>query len=263
MSLFKISALISLLILIYSQGAAQFNQLNCSDFVEYTVKFGDTLKSISAKFGSSEFKDLIIYSNRNSMSEADGLSPGQILNIPYKIFHFNNSGESIQSVLLNPYCGEFDGQFKGNFTRLPTIDEDTTDTSNFSLEEFRSAFEEVIKQKEKSNTKNEDVNQDPVLNFDALVLDETRSKMGRDFYELFYQKWKTPPEASDITLTITEQPSPGLGSVIIIKLDYDQVFSVRLQPRYEYIEAVSQQAVTECYNIIQNQLQVRKQLTGY
>ncbi len=50
------------------------------------------------------------------------------------------------------------------------------------------------------------------------MLDETITKLGRDFYELFYGSWQVPPGAKRFTITISEQPSPSLGTIVNVRL---------------------------------------------
>ena len=127
------------------------------------------------------------------------------------------------------------------------------------LEQFRDAFQNAIGKKGTQ----EKAEQDPALELGGFVLDETRSKLARDFYALFYQNWQAPEEASNFTITISEQPSIGIGTQINVKIDYEQVYSARLQPKYEYIEAVSEQAVARCREILRQKAEVRQQLSGF
>ncbi len=76
-----------------------------------------------------------------------------------------------------------------------------------------------------------------------LVIDETRSKGGRDFYELFYRQWKAPQNAAELTVTIRELPSRGLGSQLQIDVNGEILLQPFIQPRLEYIEAVAEQVV--------------------
>jgi hypothetical protein len=46
-------------------------------------------------------------------------------------------------------------------------------------------------------------------------------------------------------------------------LDYKVIFNARLQPKYEYIDALSQQAVSRTQQIMQQQTSVKQQLSGY
>ncbi len=81
------------------------------------------------------------------------------------------------------------------------------------------------------------------LEIDGLIVDETLSKIGRDFYDYFYSRWQAPPDAVNFTVTITEQPVPGLGTRVLVKVNDELVFQAQLQPREELIENAAQQAI--------------------
>lgn len=74
------------------------------------------------------------------------------------------------------------------------------------------------------------------LEIDGLILDETRSKIGRDFYELFYNRWNPPTGAKDFLITIREMPSRGLGARVSIEVNENVVLYRFLQPRSGLIE---------------------------
>lgn len=81
----------------------------------------------------------------------------------------------------------------------------------------------------------------------GLVVDETLTRFGRDFYELFYREWEAPAGVVSYTLLVQEQPLPGLSTLITIRLDSEIVYQARLQPGEEYREAVVQQALQTTY----------------
>lgn len=146
---------------------------------------------------------------------------------------------------------------------ISQADADSTQDSQ-DLKKFRKLFDEIVETEKTATSQQKDsVQQDPALQLGGFVLDETRSKMGRNFYELFYQNWEAPENAGNYTLTITEQPSIGRGTMVTIKIDYERVFNARLQPRYNYIEAVSEQAVARAQEIMKEKVSVKEQLTGY
>jgi curli production assembly/transport component CsgE len=130
------------------------------------------------------------------------------------------------------------------------------------LQLFREAFKKVIKQQQKIKQKKK-VKKDPTLDLGVLIFNKTRSRMGQQFYHLFYSNWKPPKDAGNATITISEKPTPGLGSLVAIKIGYQKVFRARLQPRRQYIKALSKMAVKRCRKIIQQQAKVRQQLSGY
>ncbi len=232
-----------------------FGQLSV-DRTTYTVKYGDTLPGIAVQLGDRDFQKIIFHTNIETLQAyelGEPLKPGIVLEIPNQI-------------TLSP-------SFAYSADQAATADSSVVsgDSRKGDLEKFRSLFKEVVEKEnaEKEATQKEEKKKqkeervDPVLEFEGLILDETRSKMGRNFYDLFYQNWQAPEDTSNFTITISEQPSFGRGTQIAIKIDYEQVYSARLQPRYEYIEAVSEQAIARCKDVIQQQASVRNQLMGY
>lgn len=87
----------------------------------------------------------------------------------------------------------------------------------------------------KQNRPKPKINPD-ALEIDGLILDETRSKIGRDFYELFYNRWTPPLGAKDFLITIKEIPSRGTGARISIQVNENIVLYRFLQPRGELVE---------------------------
>ncbi len=84
---------------------------------------------------------------------------------------------------------------------------------------------------------------DPRLMLDGLVVDETRSKLGRDFYDLFYSTWQAPGGAVNYTVTVQERPAPGMGTFVVVRVNDEISFQARLQPRYEFIGRAAEAAV--------------------
>jgi hypothetical protein len=74
----------------------------------------------------------------------------------------------------------------------------------------------------------------------GLVVDETLTRAGRDFYDAFFQRWRWPTGAATVTLAVHEQPTPGLGSRLSIRVDGEAVFETRLHPRADTMETVEE-----------------------
>ena len=77
----------------------------------------------------------------------------------------------------------------------------------------------------------------------GLVVDETRTTIGRDFYDTFYEAWQAPPGSVNYTVTVEEQPVPSLGTRVIVRLNDQVAFDTRLQPRFEEIQQAALAAV--------------------
>lgn len=81
------------------------------------------------------------------------------------------------------------------------------------------------------------------LEIEGLIIDETRSKTGRDFYDQFYSKWTAPAGARDFTIVISELPARGRGARISVKVNGNLVVQRMLQPRLDIIELLAEQSV--------------------
>lgn len=83
----------------------------------------------------------------------------------------------------------------------------------------------------------------PSLMITGLIVDETVTKVGRDFYESFYSQWQAPASKEAYLIFVREQPQPGMGSRVSVFLNDTELFAQPLQPRYEIIEAYAEYAV--------------------
>src|SRR5690606_24825259 len=97
---------------------------------------------------------------------------------------------------------------------------------------------------------------------DGLIVDETVTKMGRDFYQVFFSHWEAPPQASDFTIKITEKPMVGIGTRIMVEINNQMVAESPLQPRYDIIESIAKQAVVICFDYLKNYEQIQRELSG-
>lgn len=77
----------------------------------------------------------------------------------------------------------------------------------------------------------------------GLVVDETRTTIGRDFYAIFYDAWQAPEGSVNYTVVVEEQPVPSLGTRVIVHVNDEVAFDARLQPRYEMIREAALAAV--------------------
>lgn len=188
----------------------------------YTVKKGDCLVRIATEYGNPNYWFLIYEANKDKIARPELIFPGQQFVIP----------ESIQ----------------------PEKPETAVvDSTQLRLDAFRQAFNAL--QKKKSEPKPVRQTVDAGLEFGGMVIDETQSKIGRDFYDAFYRYWAAPRGINNFVITITEQPLPTLGTMVFIEINDTPVFRNRLQPRYDYIQEVGKSAVVVCYRWLAQQSQ--------
>lgn len=68
----------------------------------------------------------------------------------------------------------------------------------------------------------------------GLTIDETKSKIGKDFYDAFYLQYSQLPEKSNFTITISELPSRGTNGQISIIIEDKQIYSFMTNPNEDY-----------------------------
>ncbi|MGB3587652.1 MAG: CsgE family curli-type amyloid fiber assembly protein [Tunicatimonas sp.] len=98
------------------------------------------------------------------------------------------------------------------------------------------------------------------IEINGLIVDETITKAGRDFYELFFQQWTTPVSTISYSLFIRERPMNGLGSQIVVYINETEIFNRAAQPRYDVVEALAKHAVSIAYQYVQNYESIVQQL---
>ncbi|AKQ45187.1 hypothetical protein TH63_05350 [Rufibacter radiotolerans] len=97
------------------------------------------------------------------------------------------------------------------------------------------------------------------LEIDGLIVDETVTKTGRNFYDIFQMQWEAPVGVKNFSITIKEKPARGNVSIVSVVVNDESVFEYQLQPRYEVIEEVANYVVTLVFDHLVND-QLTKQL---
>lgn len=108
----------------------------------------------------------------------------------------------------------------------------------------------------------------------SFIIDNTKTKLGSDFYESFFSMWLTvlqdttatiPRQAladQEITIEIEELPYPGLTGIIGIKLDNELIWQQLLQLRGEAKETQASDAALFLFQYLGNYEEMRRQLSS-
>lgn len=100
------------------------------------------------------------------------------------------------------------------------------------------------------------------IEIDGLLVDNTKTKIGRDFYDLFYANWEPPVDAKNYTITILEKPFRLTSTLIVVSINDNVVYQAILQPRQEIVEQLSEQAAAVTINYLENYEEIMRQLNG-
>lgn len=282
MLVFKIATALLLFLVsgsLFGAAAETTDELNrCSDNdVIYTVQDGDNLYNISANFGSFLFWESIYLANADQVRNPDLIFPGQKIRVPYNVATYKENNRTMAAVLENPFCKVSElpfSQIEERFVTRYNLDflerranaereeeriqeRETREEDTDTAEAFGEAVDAVISsENNQERTGNGEVQRESerqlMLEIDGMVHDETRSKVGRDFYDVFYTYWQSPPQANNFTIRVSEQPSPNLGTTIYVEVNHTETFRMRLQPRYEMIQEAGKHAVRQTYSHLQN-----------
>lgn len=121
-------------------------------------------------------------------------------------------------------------------------------------ESLKKLVNQVIHQPQKST--------EPEIEIDGLLVDDTKTKTGKDFYDLFYGSWEAPSGAKNFTITITEKPFRLSSTLIVVSINDTPVYQSVLQPRQDIVEGLSQDAISTTQSYLANYEEIMKQLNG-
>jgi len=121
-------------------------------------------------------------------------------------------------------------------------------------ESLKKLFEQIVKQPEKTN--------DYEIEIDGLLVDDTKTKTGKDFYDLFYGSWEAPARAKNYTITISEKPFRLTSTLIVVSINDTPVYQSVLQPRQDIVEGLSQDAISTTQSYLANYEEIMRQLNG-
>lgn len=138
-------------------------------------------------------------------------------------------------------------------------EEEKSSTTQSKLE---SLLKEVTAEVKKEGQPDTNETEDYQLEIDGLIIDETKTKIGRDFYDVFFTSWQRPQEIKGYTIYIYEMAHPRFGSWIWIDVDETTVYQNVLRPRYDVIEEAAQSGIGATLQFLYRFNQDQRQLSG-
>ncbi|WP_276731408.1 CsgE family curli-type amyloid fiber assembly protein [Chryseobacterium carnipullorum] len=77
--------------------------------------------------------------------------------------------------------------------------------------------------------------EDAVFELKGLTIDETKTKVGKDFYDIFYMQYSQMSDKSSGAVTISELPLRGTSGQISIQIDDKVIYSFMTNPNEDYL----------------------------
>lgn len=104
-----------------------------------------------------------------------------------------------------------------------------------------------------SNTNEREFKSDQFI-IKGLVSDHTKTKIGRDFFDIFYSSYNLSTDKFPFLIEIIEMPSMGRNSLINIVVEDNIIYSFRLDPSEEFLRMVNYELyrILYSYNLNRN-----------
>ncbi len=112
-----------------------------------------------------------------------------------------------------------------------------------------------------SCTKKDSLIRDDV-ELETIIVDQTQSKLGKDFFDSFNDNWNPPEKNNSYTIVIEEKVLPRLGTFILIEIDGNDIYQSFIQPRYESIEENAVEGVNVTLAYLANYEEIQLELQG-
>jgi uncharacterized protein YdeI (BOF family) len=86
------------------------------------------------------------------------------------------------------------------------------------------------------------------IEINGLVVEDVITKLGKDFYDFFYQEYNSSGYKFPFVINIIEKPLIGISSEIRIDIDDRMVYKMTTRPNEEYLQAAARQAIVAINN---------------
>ena len=119
---------------------------------------------------------------------------------------------------------------------------------------LKKLVENVVKKNSKTH--------ETELEIDGLIVDDTKTKNGKDFYDIFYSLWTPPANARNYSITISEKPYRMNNTLIEVSINENTVYQSVLQPRLDIVESLSNEAISYSQEYLQNYEEITNMING-
>ena len=98
------------------------------------------------------------------------------------------------------------------------------------------------------------------LESQGLVMDQTISKLGRDFYDLFYGSFEAPGGLEDFNIVLVERQARANNAVVALIVNDTELFEIPLMPRADQMEESAMAAVGAAVDFLLQAQSISRQL---
>lgn len=92
----------------------------------------------------------------------------------------------------------------------------------------------------------------------GLVVENVKTKIGKDFYDFFYQKYNRSDVKYSFVINVNEKPFIGRGSIISIEIEGDKIFEFQAKPDDELLNNTAEYTLKLIANYSKNRTTYEK-----
>ena len=104
---------------------------------------------------------------------------------------------------------------------------------------------------------------DDGIELTGIVADDTKTKIGKDFYDNFYYLYRDYNLNAKQIVKVNEELSFGRNTKIVIMIENDVVFEFLARPDEEFLESMAKTALYETYQFLKKIENEKKYITQY
>ena len=93
-----------------------------------------------------------------------------------------------------------------------------------------------------------------------IIVNNTRTRVGAEFYDYFFSKWEDPSGAEQLIVEINEEPFRARTTRLKITINDEVVVNTYLRPKSDYLENLSEQAIERVKYYITNYREIQESL---
>ncbi|WP_310555460.1 CsgE family curli-type amyloid fiber assembly protein [Flavobacterium sp.] len=97
----------------------------------------------------------------------------------------------------------------------------------------------------------------------GIVSDETKTKMGKDFYDVFYNQYNRLKLNSSKMVVVEEELSNSRTTIIKVKIDETILNEFVTKPDEEFLQEMAEDSVAKIYNYLKNLEKQNKFISQY
>ena len=97
----------------------------------------------------------------------------------------------------------------------------------------------------------------------GIVIDETKTKIGKDFYDSYYYKYNEYKINSAVIVSISEEFSFARSTKLIISINNETVYEFMAKPDDEYLNNMVEKSLYATYSYLKNLEKQNKYFTQY